>query len=63
MANTSKTEPSAALKFTRVNALLGAGGIVAVAAGYWLLAQGSITAAPVLLVLGYVVLLPMAIIR
>ena len=30
--------------------------------GYWLLAQGSVTAAPLLLVLGYVVLLPMAII-
>ena len=49
--------------FTKVNALLGAGGIAALTAGYWLLAQGSITAAPMLLVLGYVVLLPMAIIR
>ena len=53
----------AALKFTRVNAMLGAGGLAALTAGYWLLAQGSITTAPLLLVLGYVVLLPMAIIR
>jgi hypothetical protein len=43
--------------------MLGAGGLVVVTLGYWLLAQGSITAAPLLLVLGYVVLLPMAIIR
>ena len=46
-----------------MNAALGAAGLLSLAAGYWLLAQGSITAAPILLVLGYVVLLPMAIIR
>ena len=53
----------AALKFTKVNALLGAAGIACLSLGYALLAQGSITAAPLLLVLAYVVLLPMAIIR
>ncbi len=58
-----KAEAPAALKFTRVNAYLGAGGFASLTLGYWLLAQGSITAAPMLLVLGYVVLLPMAIIR
>ena len=31
--------------------------------GYWLLSQGSITAAPILLVIGYVVLVPLAILR
>ena len=56
------TQP-AALKFTKVNALLGAAGIACLTLGYALLAQGSITAAPLLLVLAYVVLLPMAIIR
>lgn len=60
-SKTSRTQP-AALKFTRVNALLGVAGLGALAAGYWLLAQGSITAAPLLLVLAYVVLLPLAII-
>lgn len=60
---TSRTDAPAALRFTRVNAALGAGGVAALVAGYWLLAQGSITAAPLLLVLGYVVLIPMAIIR
>jgi len=58
-----KTEAPAALKFTKVNAMLGAAGLVVLTLGYWLLAQGSITAAPLLLVVGYVVLLPMAIIR
>jgi len=53
----------AALKFTKVNAMLGAGGVACLTLGYWLLAQGSITAAPLLLVLAYVVLLPMAIIK
>ena len=56
-------EAPAALKFTRVNAMLGAAGLAVLTVGYYLLAQGSITAAPLLLVLGYVVLLPMAIIR
>jgi len=50
------------LQFSAVNAALGAGGLAALVLGYWLLAQGSITAAPVLLVLGYVVLLPLALI-
>ncbi|MEX2466739.1 MAG: hypothetical protein WD995_07495 [Gemmatimonadota bacterium] len=53
---------TASLRFTRVNAMLGVAGLVTLALGYWLLAQGSITAAPLLLVLAYVVLLPLAII-
>jgi hypothetical protein len=57
------TQAPAALKFTKVNAALGVAGLAALVGGYALLAQGSITAAPLLLVLGYVVLLPMAIIR
>jgi uncharacterized membrane protein (Fun14 family) len=59
----SETGQRAALRFTKVNAMLGAGGVASMALGYWLLAQGSITAAPLLLVLAYVVLLPLAIIR
>ena len=55
-------EKAAALRFTRVNAILGAVGLVCLTLGYALLSQGSITAAPLLLVLAYVVLLPMAII-
>ncbi|UCC24974.1 MAG: hypothetical protein JSU98_14755 [Gemmatimonadales bacterium] len=53
----------ASLRFTSVNLILGGLGLASLVAGYWLLGQGSITAAPLLLVLGYVVLLPLAIIR
>jgi hypothetical protein len=56
-------EAPQALKFTAENAVLAVAGLACLALGYWLLAQGSITAAPILLVLAYVVLLPMAIIR
>jgi len=35
-----------------------AAAMVAIGLGFWLLARGSITAAPVLLVLGYCVLVP-----
>lgn len=56
------SEGPAALKFGRVNAVLGAAGLASLVLGYVLLAQGSITAAPLLLVLGYVVLLPLALI-
>lgn len=60
-SSASKQRP-AALRFTRVNAILGVAGLASMTLGYWLLAQGSITAAPLLLVLAYVVLLPLAII-
>lgn len=59
-SSTSAPEPS--LRFSPVNLALGAGGLLALILGYWLLAGGSTTAAPLLLVLGYVVLLPLAII-
>ena len=61
--DTATSNAPAGLAFTSVNAALGAAGVASLVAGYWLLGQGSITAAPLLLVLGYVVLLPMAIIR
>jgi hypothetical protein len=51
------------LRFSAINLVLGIAGLLALVAGYWLLGRGSITAAPLLLVLGYVVLLPAAIIR
>lgn len=54
--------PQPALRFTKVNAALGLAGLAAMALGYYLLAQGSTTAAPLLLVVAYVVLLPLAII-
>ena len=63
MSKNKTKDASGNLRFTKVNAALGVGGIAALTLGYWLLAQGAITTAPVLLVLGYVVLLPMAIIR
>ena len=65
MAKTTRkhTNQPAPLKFTKVNAMLGISGLACLALGYGLLAQGSITAAPLLLVLAYVVLLPMAIIK
>lgn len=53
---------SQSLQFSAVNAALGVAGLASLVLGYWLLAQGSITAAPLLLVLGYVVLLPLALI-
>lgn len=59
----AKSNEPIALKFTKVNAILGVGGLACLTLGYWLLAQGSITVAPLLLVVAYVVLLPMAIIR
>lgn len=55
-------EPRASLQFSRINGIMLVGGIASTALGYILLAQGSITAAPLLLVLGYVVFMPLAII-
>ncbi|HEY0671368.1 MAG TPA: hypothetical protein VGD27_03825 [Longimicrobiales bacterium] len=51
-----------ALRFSAINAILLAAGFAAIVAGYVLLAQGSNVAAPVLLVLGYAILIPLGII-
>jgi hypothetical protein len=61
--STTNEADTQSLRFGPVNLVLAMAGIAALVAGYWLLARGSITVAPILLVLGYVVLLPMAIIR
>ena len=68
MAPSSRSDDSASpvggsLRFSPVNAILGVAGLVSLVAGYWLLSTGSISLAPLLLVLDYVVLLPLAIIR
>ena len=51
-----------ALRFSLINAILIAAGFVSIVAGYVLLARGSNVAAPVLLVLGYAILIPLGII-
>lgn len=62
MTKARKRGAAPTLRFTRINLWFALAGLTAIAAGYYLLGQGSITLAPVLLVLGYVVLLPIAII-
>ena len=54
--------PQSRLQFGPVNLALLTGAALALAAGYVLLAGGSTTAAPLLLVLGYCVLLPLGLI-
>ena len=46
----------------RRNVLLLVAGIIVIIIGYFLLGQGSITAAPILLVVGYCVIIPLSII-
>ena len=52
-----------ALRFSLQNWILLAAGLLAIVIGYALLSRGSTVAAPLLLVLGYVVLIPLGIIR
>ena len=67
MSRTRSARPTqrveGALRFSSQNWLLLAAAALAIVAGYALLARGSIVAAPLLLVLGYVVLIPLGIIR
>lgn len=51
------------LRWTTVNYSLMGAGLISLIAGFVLLDGGSITAAPILLALGYVVLIPLGIIR
>jgi hypothetical protein len=53
--------PSAELPFGRKNYLLFGVGALVIVAGYVALAGGSITLAPILLLLGYLVVIPWAI--
>lgn len=62
MAKRKKAAQEPSLKFSKVNLWFALGGLATIALGYFLLGRGSITMAPVLLVAGYVVLLPLAII-
>ena len=59
---TTATAQKAALKFSAINAILLLAGLASIAIGYVLLAGGSTVAAPLLLVLGYAVLVPLGII-
>lgn len=52
-----------ALRFSAINGILLAAGFASVTIGYVLLAKGSNVAAPLLIVLGYAVLIPLGIIR
>lgn len=54
------TAPTSGPGFGLRNAILGGAGLLAVGLGFLLLSQGSITLAPILLVIGYGVLLPLA---
>jgi uncharacterized membrane protein HdeD (DUF308 family) len=61
IANTAEPREGA-LRFSLLNWALLAAGVIAVVLGYLALAQGSTALAPLLLVLGYVILVPLGII-
>ncbi len=54
--------PEASLRFSGINGILVVAGLLSLTLGYYLLSRGSHVAAPLLLALGYVLLLPLAII-
>ena len=58
-AMSSPATPPSRLQFGRTNALILGAGVISLAAGYWCLSRGSTTAAPLLLVIGYCVLVPL----
>ena len=66
MAQRNRSNPQTAartaLKFSAINAILLLAGFAAILLGYVLLARGSTVAAPLLLVLGYAILVPLGII-
>ena len=54
--------PKPSIRFSLINGLFLAGGLAAIILGYVMLSGGSTVAAPLLLVLGYAVLIPLGII-
>jgi hypothetical protein len=61
-ARAAPTVPESSLKFSAINAALLLAGLASITLGYVLLARGSTVGAPLLLVLGYAVLIPLGII-
>ena len=61
-AAAAPAETESSLRFSPKNLALLAAGMVAIVAGYVLLSGGDVVAAPLLLVLGYAVLIPLGII-
>ena len=65
--NTGRTERpervEGTLRFSLQNWILLGAGVVSITVGYSLLSSGSTVAAPLLLMLGYIVLIPLGIIR
>jgi hypothetical protein len=57
-----QAEPQGSLVLGKRNVLTLVGGILVVIIGYLFLGKGSITAAPILLVLGYCVIIPLSIV-
>ena len=62
VARAYKAEGKSALPFTKKNYIWFAVGLAVIVLGYITLGSGSITLAPILLVLGYCVIIPIAII-
>lgn len=58
----ASSQPGPSLQFSKANLWCALAGLAVISLGYYLLSQGSVTWAPVLLVVGYVALLPAAII-
>ncbi len=58
----AKVPPRPNIVFTTKNYVLFIIGLVTIGVGYLLLSKGSITLAPILLVLGYVIIIPLSII-
>ncbi|HEU0053836.1 MAG TPA: hypothetical protein VFQ39_11700 [Longimicrobium sp.] len=61
-ASTTTAPDESSLRFSPRGLVLLAAGMVAIVAGYWLLGAGDNVAAPLLLVLGYAVLVPLGLI-
>ncbi|WP_420126593.1 hypothetical protein [Longimicrobium sp.] len=59
---TSTAESESSLRFTPLNLSVLAGGLAAILAGFLMLGGGSTVAAPLLLMLGFAVLVPLGII-
>jgi hypothetical protein len=60
--STEASVPRSSLRFSPINAILLASGLAVITLGYMMLANGSTVGAPLLLVLGYAVLIPLGII-
>ncbi|PIP14374.1 MAG: hypothetical protein COX48_01170 [bacterium (Candidatus Stahlbacteria) CG23_combo_of_CG06-09_8_20_14_all_34_7] len=63
MKSKKEERPKGSITFSRISLIIFCSALIFIIAGYLLMSKGNISISPVFLVLGYVILIPLAILK